>query len=131
MQIIERWRQRENEIATRLRVFGIAAIYRIARETWRIAKVFQPAPAIRASAIYAADPGDTYTRSFRQSVHCAIHYFSHNLVAWYHMRNARREFAFGDMKIGAADPASTDFEKNVTRLRFWCWDLFDAQRSRK
>ena len=130
MQSVERRRKRKNEIGTRLRVFGISAVYRIAGERWRIAKVLQSAPAIRASAIHSADPRDTYASALRQCFRCAIHYFSYNLVARNYMRNSRRKLAFRYMKIGAAYATGAHFEKNVPRLRFWGRNLLDAQRSR-
>jgi len=38
---------------------------------------------------------------------------------------AGREFAFNDVKVGAADSAGEDFEENVSWLRFGCGDVFD------
>jgi hypothetical protein len=116
MQIVEHGRERENEIGARLRVLGIATIYGVAGERWRVAKVLKPPPAIRTSTIHSADPRHTYADAFRQCVRCAIHNISHNLVAWNYMWKARRKFAFGYMEIGAAHATGTHFQKNVPRL---------------
>ena len=54
--------------------------------------------------------------------------FADNLVAGDNARIARRQFAFYDVQIGAADAASEDPQQDVCWPRRWSWDVFDLQR---
>ena len=54
--------------------------------------------------------------------------FADNLVAGDNARIARRQFAFYDVQIGAADAASENSHQNVSWPRRWSRDVFNLQR---
>jgi len=51
--------------------------------------------------------------------------FAYYLVAGNDSGLARREFAFNDVEVGAADSAGAYPEKNVAGFRLGCGDVFD------
>ena len=53
-------------------------------------------------------------------------YFADDLVAGDDSRIARRELAFYDVQVGAADSAGENAEQNVSGLGIGSWDIFSS-----
>jgi hypothetical protein len=73
-------------------------------------------PAEPAVTVDAAHPRDSDARSHGQFRGCAFHHFADNLMPWDDARMKRREVAFDDVKVGAANSAGNDFDHNMFRL---------------
>jgi hypothetical protein len=102
------------EIGAREGVFGVASVDGVASESGGVAEVFLAAKAVGAGAVGSAEPGDADAGSGWCLVgqECPTHtgvagfdYLADDLVAGGDSRVKRREFAFGDVEIGAADSA--------------------------
>ena len=56
-----------------------------------------------------------------------IHDFSYDLVAGDNVCVERREFAFDNMQVGAANTTGQDAEQDMARRRFRFWDIFNPE----
>src|ERR1022692_3220790 len=92
MQVVERRRKWKDEIGPRERIFGVTTIYRIAGEDGRIAEVLHASPAVPASAVGAANPGNPDARSGRKVRRDAFHHVADNLMSWNQVLPSQRQF---------------------------------------
>jgi hypothetical protein len=128
VQIIQFEREGIDKIAARGRVFCITAIDGISGEDWRVAKILESAAAIGTIAIDTAHPGNTDARSERQLSGRSVHNITHDLVAWNELPLARRQLAFSDVQVGAADSAGSNPKKKLTGCKLRLGSLFDTKR---
>ena len=49
---------------------------------------------------------------------------AHDLMSGNQRGALTRQLAFGDVQIGAADPASADFQQNLSGCQLWLRNLF-------
>src|ERR1700761_1801902 len=105
MQIVERGRKRKYKIGSRNRIFGIAAVYRVARERRRVAEILQSTPAVAAGSVHSADPGNAHTRAARRRIRFAGYDITDNLMTRNNGRKALRQLALDDMQVRPADAA--------------------------
>ena len=115
MQVIERARERENEIGSRERVFGIAAIDGVSGECGGIAEILETTAAIGADAVDTAQPRNAHARRQFEICGAAIGNFADNLMSGDDIRQARRQFAFDNVQIRSADAAGAYSKKHVPR----------------
>jgi hypothetical protein len=82
-------------------------------------------PAKPAVAVDTAHPRDSNARSRRQIGGCAFRHFADNLVPRDDARMKRREIAFDDVEVGAANSASNYLDYNMSWLQFRPGNIFD------
>ena len=149
MKIIKLRGNGKAKVAAGERVLSVAAVYCVAGKGRKIAEIFHIATAIRASAVSAANPGNSDARarletSCRASldladgdirpymvtacVNVTRDDFADNLVTRNNSRITWREFTLDNMKISAADRTCEHPQQNVTWLWLWRGDIFDFQR---
>jgi len=140
VEIIEGGGDWKDKIGASQRVFGVASVDCVAGKGWRVAKVLFATPAVRASAIGAAEPGNPDAGWCRASLdradegvrpYVGIAYFDYladDLVAGDDSRVERREFAFHDVEVGAADSAGEDAEQDVAGVGRGRGNIFDSKR---
>lgn len=129
VEIVERGRQRKNEIGASQGILGISAGNRVARERGMVAEILFAAAAVRTHAVGAADPGNTDAGSEGNFVACHFDDFTHNLVTGNDLWMLRRKIAFHDVEISAADTTGSDAEKDVAGFQFGIGDVGDSQRT--
>ena len=128
VQVIEFGWERINKVAACRGILGITAIDGVASEDGRVAKIFEPAAAVRASSVYSAHPGNTNARAKRQFGCTAFYNIAHNLVAGDKWLLSWRQFSLCDVEIGAADPAGSNPKQNLTGCGLRLGSLFDIKR---
>ena len=106
-----------NRINERLgcdRVFGVAAVDRVAGERRMIAEIFPAGAAEFAGEVRAVKPRHADARAPRETMRALAQFFddADDLVAGNHRRFARRQFAFHHVEIGAADAAAAHAQKD-------------------
>lgn len=131
MQVVERAGKRKHEILTRQRIFGITAVHGVSGEDRSVAKIFEPAAAIRTDAIDAADPGNADSRTGRKTGTRGLHHLAYDLVTGHDAWVDGRQLAFDDMKVCAAHPAGADSQKHVPWSDFRHWNVTQTKRLRR
>jgi len=117
MEVVERFRDRADEVASRQCVFRKAPVDRVPGEGGRIAEVLKTTTAVWTLAIGAAQPRDPNPRAERQVPGSASDNFADNLVARHQTVPNWWQLAFDHMQVGSADAAGVDFQKNVSGLQ--------------
>ena len=128
VQVVQFLRESENKVAARHGVLCISAINCVSGEDGRIAQIFETAAAVWAGSVYPANPGHTDVRAKRQLGRGTVFNNSYDLVAGDEGLLARRQFAFNDVQVRAADAASTDAKKDLTGSGRRFRGLFDLKR---
>jgi hypothetical protein len=105
-EIVERGRERVDEIGSCDGVLGVATRNRVAGEGGRVAQILGAAGAVRAGAVDAAEP--TYSHA-EAAFEITRDNFANDLVAGRNLVVQRRELAFDDVEVGAADAAGVNF----------------------
>src|SRR5262249_47904900 len=90
VKVVERVRQRKDEVGPGGCKLGVASVYRISSERRGVAEVLHTAAAVRAGAVRAADPRDADPRA-------VAHDLADDLVAGNHGRAHRRQLAVHDV----------------------------------
>ncbi len=105
------------EVFTNNGVFGIAAVFVIAREAGIGAEIFSPGFAESALAASVAQPGDADPIANFESaaVFAKAVDDADNLMAGDYMGSQWRQFAFDDMQISAANATAVDLYANLAR----------------
>ena len=105
------------EILRRHGVFGVSAVNGVAGERGMIAEIFHSGAAVFARAVGAMQPGDSNARADGESRRSLAELFddADDLVPGNYWRLARRQFAFNDVQIGAADAAHFHADENFAR----------------
>jgi hypothetical protein len=129
LQVIQRWRQFEDEISARECVFGVASIDRVSGENRSIAKVLHIFLAIPARAIDSPDPGDADAGSNGKLGCGSIDDVANDLMTWNKLCLTRRQFAFDDVQVGPANAASTYTQENVSGNELRRRNVGDLQRT--
>jgi hypothetical protein len=106
VQVVETRRESKDKITPRHGVLGVAAVYRVAREYRRIAEILQTSPAIRASAVDAADPRNADAGSDPVFSRPSVDNVAHDLMSGNDRLTNRRKLPFHNMQIGAAHSTS-------------------------
>ena len=86
----------------------------VTSEAQLIAEILHPPAAVRTAAVGAPNPGDADARAAGQAG--PGDHLADDLMPGDEARPALGQFSFDDMKVGAADPAGTHMQKNVTWL---------------
>jgi hypothetical protein len=84
--------------------------------------------AIPAGSIDATDPGNPNACTGGKFRRSSIHDFADNLVSWNNALMERRQFAFHDMQIGAANATGAHAQQHSTRFDIRSRDLYDLKR---
>ncbi len=128
MQVVQFLREFEHKVAARHHVLRVAAVDRVSGEDGRIAKVLEAAAAVRASSVYAPDPGNANARAKRQVDRSAVFNNPYDLVAGDELLFSRWQFALDDVHIGTADAAGAHTKQNLTRCGLRLGHIFDLKR---
>jgi hypothetical protein len=80
-----------------------------------------------ASAVDAAHPGNTDTRSQRQLRGRPLDHFSHNLMAGNETGSNRRKISFHDVQIRPTHAASDDPKQHMSGFESGLRNLFDMK----
>jgi hypothetical protein len=110
-------RKRIARVSDRMR--GEASVARIAGEQRRVAEIFPPGAAIRASTVGMAEPGNADAHAERKSGDARTHGVNSadDLVAGDDRQFRVRQFSVDHMKIGAADAAGRDLDADFAGAR--------------
>lgn len=128
VKIIERGRQRKDEVGTSGGELGVTTVHRVAGEGRRVAKILFVIAAVPAGAVGAADPRDADARPEWELGSRTGDDFADDLMAWDYRRATARQFALGNVKVRTADSAGTDPQPHLTRERLRGWYILDLQR---
>jgi hypothetical protein len=103
------------------RVFGVAAIERVARKAGMVAKVLATGAAVLTFAAGPAEPRDSYSIAGLESFDCftALNYGSDDFVPGHKRQFRVRQFAIDDVQVRSANGAGGDADQNLSpgRLR--------------
>ncbi len=106
---------------------GVPAIDRVAGECRRVAEILRAAAAVGTRAVGAADPRDSHPRADRKGGSGAGGDLAHNLVSGNQRAEARRQLAFHDVEVGAADAAGAHANHNLVGRGFRTRHLADLE----
>jgi hypothetical protein len=127
LQVIEGGREGEDEIRSRERILGEAAIDRVSSECGRVAKIFQVFLTVPAGPIDSTDPGHAYAGPNGELFRGPINDLAHDLMTWDEVFAARWQFTFYDMQISPANTTSSHTQQNVSWREFRAGDLDDPK----
>src|SRR5712672_3014793 len=90
-----------------------------------VTKVFLSSNAIWTHAVHVIQPGNAYAGSFGKPARILPSFLdnAHDLMSRNHRRFARRQFAFNNMQIRAANAAAAHAYQNLTGGRFRLLDI--------
>lgn len=128
MQIVQLRRERVNKVRARGGVLGVTTVDGVSSESWRVAKIFHTAAAIRTITVDSAHPGNADARAKRQFIGSALHNFTHDLMARNERSLPRRQLSFSDMQIGTAHSAGANAKQDLTWTCLGLRNLFDLKR---
>jgi hypothetical protein len=103
MKIIQSLWKRKHKVFASDCKFGIAAVDCVSSESRRVAEIFETMLTIPTLPVSAADPRDAYAASNGKVGIPAFHNFAYNLMTRNDSFPTHRQFAFDDVKIGAAN----------------------------
>ncbi len=111
-------------------IFGVAAIDGVAGEFRMVAEILGARAAIAADAVGAMQPGNSNARAKREASSAGTELLDHadDLVPWNDGRLARRQFAFDDVQVGAANAAEAHADENLAIRRLRHRDVGELQR---
>jgi hypothetical protein len=128
VQIVQSFRKSKHEVLASNCIFGIAAIDRVSGERRRVAEILTAMLAIPTRPVSAADPGDAYASANRKLRIRSVHNFAHDLMTRNDSFTQRRQFAFDNMQIGAANTAGANAQEKMAWLGFRSLHLRNPKR---
>jgi hypothetical protein len=126
------FRERNEEIGARCRVFGIAAVDGVAREGGVVAEILAALAAEEAGSVGATEPGDAGPRAWFPAGTSLPKLLDapDDLVARGDGSVQRRQFSGGDVQVGAADAAGFDAEQDFAGAWLGNGQVLHRQRAR-
>jgi hypothetical protein len=112
VEVVQGVRKGIDEAGAGESVFGVASVDRIAGKRRSVAQIFKAFRAIGARSIDASQPGNPDSRANRQF---PFHHLADDLMSRDQRTAQGREFAFGDVQVGAADSARANAQQHVAR----------------
>jgi hypothetical protein len=103
MKIIQSLGKRKHKVFAGKCIFGVAAVDCVSSESWRVTEIFETMLTIPTLPVSAADPGDAYAATNGKVWIPPFHDFTYNLMTRNDSFTTHRQFAFDDVKIGAAN----------------------------
>src|ERR1700687_4970143 len=128
VNVVQRRRQREDEVRTSDGKLRVPTIFAITGKSRRIAKVFKVVSAVPARAVRASDPRDAYSGSQRQLRRLSFDNLPHDLMTGDQIFTQSRQFSFDDVQVGPANTARQYTQEHLARSRFRPRCVLDTQR---
>lgn len=128
MKVIQIRRKRKHKISARHRILRISAIHGIARERWRVTKIFQSTAAVPAVAVRATDPGHAHARTNRKIRRTSLYDIAYNLMPRNHVWQDLREIALYNVQVRPAYTTGPDAKKNLLRSGARIRDVSNRER---
>jgi hypothetical protein len=129
INVVDLGRERKCEIASHQRILRVSAINAVAGESRGIAEIFGTTQTILTTSVRTAEPRNSNPASNGQVGGCAVHYFSHNLMARNHPLAQGWKLLIDYVKVCSADSAGADLEKYMAGTHRGLLDFFELQRA--
>ena len=129
MFVVETLRQFVGKILRHNGVFGIAAIGVVAGVTAVPAKIFAPTPTELARTVHVPQPGNSDALSKPQPRHAVadLVHPPNDLVAWNDGIFVKRQIAFNEMNVCAANGTDADLNPDLFHSDLWVCHLAQSQ----
>ena len=114
VQIIEGFREGENEVGASESILAVSASYCVTGEGGGLAEIFETLLTVSAGAVGSTEPGNADPRTERKIRCCSIDDFSHDLVSRDNSQLLLGQLAFDDVKVSPAYAASSYAQQHVS-----------------